>query len=394
MAGPGGPQAGPAGTLSVLLSYGFRPFFLLAGLFAALAVPLWALALLRGVAIGPAGSALGWHAHEMVFGYVPAVLAGFLLTAVPNWTGRKPLGGAPLAALVLLWLLGRLAMLCPAGTALLRGLDCLFLVAFAGVVWHEILRGGNRRNVPVCILVSLLALGNVLQHFGPDWGVAAGSGQRLGLGVVTLRLSLIGGRIIPAFTTNWMKSQGLAPPPTPFNRFDQAVLALTLLAALAWLVAPLAAPSGAALVIAGALHALRLARWRGVRTFAEPLVTVLHVAYAWLPVALVLMGLAILAPATIGPTHALHALTAGGIALLTLAVMTRASLGHTGRALHAGPATVAVYGLVFLGAALRLVLPFTALPYAPAMAVAGATWSAGFLVFVLAYGPLLLRPRR
>ena len=393
MAGPG-PQGGSAGTLSVLLSYGFRPFFLLAGLFAALAVPLWALALLGGVVIGPAGNALGWHAHEMVFGYVPAVLAGFLLTAVPNWTGRKPLSGAPLAALVVLWLLGRVAMLGPADTALLRAVDCLFLVALAGVVWNEILRGGNRRNVPVCVLVSLFALGNVLQHFGPDWGLPTGAGQRLGLAVVTLLMSLIGGRIIPAFTTNWMKAQRIAPPPTPFNRFDQVVLGVTLVVGLAWLVGPQAPVSGALLLFAGVLHALRLARWRGWRTGAEPLVTVLHVAYAWLPVALLLLGFSILEPRWIGPTHALHALTAGGIALLTLAVMTRASLGHTGYALSAGPATVAVYVLVFLGAALRLLLPYTALPYATAMAAAGLTWSAGYLVFVLAYGPLLLRPRR
>lgn len=393
MAGPGG-RPGPAGAVSVIFSYGFRPFFLLAGLFAALAVPVWALALLRGIAVGPAGNALGWHAHEMVFGYVPAVLAGFLLTAVPNWTGRKPLSGTPLAALVALWLLGRLAMLCPADTVLLRALDCLFLVAFAGVVWNEILRGGNRRNVPVCVLVSLFALGNVLQHFGADWGLAVGTGQRLGLVVVTLLMSLIGGRIIPAFTTNWMKAQRLGPPPTPFDRFDQVVLGVTLVAGLAWVVGPQARVSSVLLLLAGVLHAVRLARWRGWRTGAEPLVTVLHVAYGWLPVALLLLGLSILEPRWIGPTHALHALTAGGIALLTLAVMTRASLGHTGHALSAGPATVAVYVLVFLGAALRLLLPYTALPYATAMAVAGLTWSAGFLVFVLAYGPLFLRPRR
>jgi uncharacterized protein involved in response to NO len=393
MASPG-PGAARSATAHVLLSYGFRPFFLLAGLYAALAVPLWALALMRGWALGAGGNALGWHAHEMIFGYLPAVLAGFLLTAVPNWTARPPLRGPALGLLVALWLVGRLAMLCPSTSALLRGADCLFLIALAGVVWNEILRGGNRRNVPVCVLVSLLALGNVAYHFGPAWGLLDRSGQRLGLAVATLLMSLIGGRIIPAFTTNWMKQRGIAPAPTPFDNFDRLVLAVTLLALAGWVVAPLAPALGGLLLLAGGLHAFRLARWGGWRTLAEPLVTILHVAYAWLPLALLLMGLAVLRPQRIGPTQALHALTAGAIAHLTLAVMTRATLGHTGNALTAGPATVAIYALVFAGAVLRLVLPLTALPYAPAMALAGGLWSAGFLLFVAVYGPLLLRERR
>jgi uncharacterized protein involved in response to NO len=387
-------SAAVANPLGVLLSHGFRPFFLLAGLFAGVAVPVWALALLRGLSLGPAGAAVGWHAHEMVYGYLAAVLAGFLLTAVPNWTGRAPLQGARLGLLVALWLAGRLAMLRVTDSILLRGLDGLFLPALAGVVWHEILRGGNRRNLPVCVLVSLFALGNLVYHFGPYCGLPAGLGERLGLAVATLLMSLIGGRIIPAFTTNWMTARGIVPPPAAFNRFDWLVLAATALACALWVAAPQAPVGAGLLLLAGCLQALRLARWRGWRTGAEPLVLILHVAYAWLPLALVLMGLAILRADWILPSHALHALTAGTIALLTLAVMTRATLGHTGRPLTAGAATVAIYVLVFSGAALRLLLPYAALPYAPAMALAGSVWSAGFLLFVVVYAPLLLRPRR
>jgi uncharacterized protein involved in response to NO len=330
----------------------------------------------------------------MVYGYLSAVLAGFLLTAVPNWTGRTPLHGLPLGLLALLWLAGRIVMFGAADGLPARLVDSAFLVALAGVVWHEILRGGNRRNVPVCLLVGLFALGNLLQHFGPDWGLPTGLGQRLGLAVATLLMSLIGGRIIPAFTTNWMKQRGTQQLPTPFGRYDQLVLAVTLIACAGWVYAPLAAWVGGALVLAGLLHGARLARWRGWRTGAEPLVTILHVAYAWLPLALVLMGVAILRPDWILATQALHALTAGSIALLTLAVMTRATLGHTGNPLSAGPATVAIYVLVFAGAALRLLLPYAPWPYAQSMAVAGGLWAAGYLLFVVTYGPLLLRPRR
>ena len=328
----------------------------------------------------------------MIFGYLPAVLGGFLLTAIPNWTGRPPVQGAPLALLVILWLAGRLAMLCPAGGAVSGAIDSVFLVALAGVACNEIVRGGNRRNLPVGVLVSLLALANVLFHFGAGWGLPDRIGQRLGLALATLLMALIGGRIIPAFTTNWMKQRGLAPLPAPFSGFDRLAIVATAVALIGWVAGPTAAVSGGLLMLAGLLHVVRLARWRGWLTSSEPLVTVLHVAYAWMPLALLLMGLAILRPGWIAPTQALHALTAGAVAQLTLAVMTRATLGHTGSALTAGAATVAIYALVFVGAALRLILPFTSMQYAHAMAFAAAPWSAGFLLFVVVYGPSAAAP--
>lgn len=380
--------AGPA-----LFSFGFRPFFLAAALFAGLAVPLWMAALAHGSALGPGGDGAAWHAHEMIFGYTGAVVAGFLLTAIPNWTGRAPVMGWPLVLLFALWLAGRAAMLLPAPGLGGRGLEALFLVALAAAVWREIVAGRNWRNLPPAGLVSALALGNLLWHAEALGAPLGGIGQHLALGAIALLMALIGGRIIPSFTTNWMRKEGLAPLPEPFGRFDRLVLAGTILAIVAWLAWPSAAAAGWLILAAGIANIVRLARWRGWRTIREPLVAVLHIGYFWLAFALLLIGAAVLAPGVFAGASALHALTAGAVGLLTLAVMTRASRGHSGRPLAADGATVAIYGLICLGAVLRLLLPFTTLPYVLGASLAGLVWSTGMLLFALAYGPMLLNRR-
>jgi uncharacterized protein involved in response to NO len=380
--------AGPA-----IFSFGFRPFFFGAALFAGLAVPLWMAALAHGSGLGADGNGAAWHAHEMLFGYTSAVVAGFLLTAIPNWTGRAPVMGGPLAGLFALWLAGRAAMLLPDPGLAGRLADLLFLLALSAAVWREILAGRNWRNLPVAVLLTSFALANLLWHAEALGAPLAGLGQRLALSVLALLMSLIGGRIIPSFTTNWMKKKKLAPLPVPFGRLDQAVLALTGAALLAWLVAPLAKAAGALLLLAGLAHAIRLLRWRGWQTRAEPLVSILHVAYAWVAVALVLIGWSILDPGRFAGASALHALTAGAVGLLTLAVMTRASRGHSGRPLAADRLTIAIYALVFMGALLRLVLPLTPVPYVLGASIAGLFWSAGMLLFALGYAPMLLARR-
>ena len=375
-------------------SYGFRPFFLGAAAWAVAAVVLWAGAM-AGAWVLPAGvDAFSWHVHEMVFGYTGGVIAGFLLTAIPNWTGRLPVSGWPLAGLWGLWLLGRAAGLMPAilGAATVAAVDSLFLVVLAAVAWREVVVGANWRNAPVCVLVTLFAAANAIAHVEVLTAGLADVGPRLGLAVATLLIALIGGRIVPSFTRNALAKRGKDRLPAPFGRFDKVCLAVTAVALALWVAWPHEMATGIGLVVAGIANGLRLIRWRGERTVREPLLLVLHVGYLWLAVAFVIMGLDRVLPAGV-PLATLHALTAGTIGTMTLAVMTRASLGHTGRALVAGPWTTLIYLLVTAGALLRVASPMLPTDYGTAIALASAAWGGAFLLFVLAYGPMLLRGR-
>ncbi len=378
-----------------LFSVGFRPFFLGATLFAGLAVLLWLGAFAHGAALGPQSDAMSWHAHEMIFGFIGAVVAGFLLTAVPNWTGRAPVMGMPLAMLFTLWLGGRGMMLLSGTGTAGRIFESLFLVTLALAIGREVLAGRNWRNLPVCVLVTLFALANMAWHAEALGllSVAPGTGKRMALAVVTVLMSLVGGRIIPSFTTNWMKKQKLRPEPTPFGWFDQLALVTTVAAMVIWVGWPDAVLAGSVLTVAATLHFVRLLRWQGWRTRGEPLVLILHIAYGWIVVALAVLATNVFVPGLFAGASALHALTAGAIGQLTLAVMTRASLGHVGRPLTADRATVAIYALVFIGAVLRLVLPFTSLDYALGASIAGTVWAAGFLLFAAHYGPVLVGRR-
>ncbi|QJB70310.1 NnrS family protein [Parasphingorhabdus halotolerans] len=375
-------------------SHGFRPFFFSAALFAGLVIPLWMAAFSHGYAIGPEGNALGWHGHEMVFGYVAAVIAGFVMTAIPNWTGRLPVMGMPLVLLFLLWLAGRVAMFVGGNGLLTSTIDCLFLIVVAGLAWCEVLAGKNWRNLPVCLLVGLLAVSNVLDHAGDALGFPYQFGLRMALALVTTLMMLIGGRVIPSFTTNWMKKQRMAVMPAPFGLYDKVALLFAVIALLSWIIDPDAKAVGVGFLIAAVVHTIRLIRWRGWQCGKDPLVLILHIAYFWIPVALGLMGLAILRPDLLTSAHALHALTTGAIGQLTMAIMTRASLGHCGRELRAGAGTVLIYLLIFVGALLRVSLPFTGVSYALGMSIAGFIWAAGFLLFAALYGPMLFAPRR
>lgn len=377
-------HTGPA-----LFSFGFRPFFLFSAAWAAVAVPIWILALVLGD--GTVGGADGrlWHAHEMLFGFLPGVVAGFLLTAVPNWTGRMPVTGTRLMLLFGLWAAGRMAGLAahaigPAAAVI----DAAFLLVFAAQVWREVLAGKNMKNVPVCALVTLLAAANIGFHLG-----AHAVSQRLALAATAALIALIGGRIVPSFTHNWMAQQRLAPLPTPFNLFDKIVTAVVAAALTAWVVFPEHAATGAALVAAGVASAARMLRWRGWKTGAEALVWILHVGSAWLAVALTLIGLGVLAPDLVPWSAGVHALTAGGIGVMTLAVMTRASLGHTGRERRADRKTLLVYLLAIAAAVVRLAAAFLVDAYVVLLVVSAGLWFAAFAGFALAYGPMLSTPR-
>jgi uncharacterized protein involved in response to NO len=374
-----------------LLSAGFRPFFLAAGVWSCVAMAVW-LGMLRGALVLPTAFApITWHFHELLFGFVVAVIAGFLLTAIPNWTGRLPLQGGPLAGLVLLWLLGRIAVAVSAwtGPLIAAAADIAFLAGFTAVVAREILAGRNWRNVPVLIALTFLTGANAMIHAGafglPAWEDA---GKRLALSIVVMLISLIGGRIIPSFTTNWLRRREALQLPVPFGHFDTATLCTTAIALAFWVVLDLGTIAGFALVIAAAAHAVRLARWRGNTTREEPLLWVLHVGYAWLPIGLFLLGCAAWVP-SLG-TSALHALTAGAMGTMILAVMTRATLGHTKHELTAGRGTLAVYLLVMFAALVRILAPFLGVEYVAALNLAGAVWIAAFALFCFLYLPLFM----
>lgn len=382
--------AGPA-----LLSGGFRPFFLLAAFWSALALALWIVMFTGHLDLGTAFDPISWHVHEMVFGFGAAVLAGFLLTAVPNWTGRLPVAGAPLAALAALWVAGRIAVLVALrlGPGLAMTIDGAFLVALAAILGREIVLAGNRRNLVVLVMVLLFALANLAFHWQAMQGETpyADWPARLGISVLVLMIALIGGRIVPSFTRNWLAARGPGPMPAPEGWPDRAALALSGLALALWSAMPESQVSGAALTLAGLFHAIRLGRWQGWRTLAEPLVTVLHVAYAFLPAGFLILGWATMDPARVQPAAGLHAWLAGAVGLMTLAVMTRATLGHTGRPLHAGARELAIYLPVLIAALARICAGFGGPDWLMHLAAGG--WVLGFGLYALLYAPFLVRPR-
>ena len=382
-----------------IFSYGFRPFFLFASLQAALAVALWVPWFLGLVAVPSLLPPVAWHAHSLLFGYVPAVIAGFLLTAVPNWTGRLPVVGWPLAGLFLLWVAGRIAMLVSAhlGTWLTAVVDLSFLCALTAVVAREIVSAGNWRNLKVLLVLCLLLAAQALFHWEVDRYGGPEVADRLAIAAIITLISLIGGRIVPSFTTNWIKRLNPGRLPQPPGRFDAVAMAAGIVALAVWIVsARMAVPGwlcGGLLLLGGLLHLARQWRWAPHRTLREPLVTILHVGYFFVGAGFVLAGLAELTHGRIAASAGIHAWTAGAIGTMTLAVMTRASLGHTGRALTAGFMTVVIYAGVVAAAVLRIasaLVPELTLTLIPA---AGVAWIVAFLGFALAYGPLLALPR-
>ena len=376
-----------------VLHYGFRPFFLLAGFHAGIMVGLWLWLYLTGAALPGPFSPLAWHVHEMLFGYLAATIAGFILTAVPNWTGRLPLSGLPLAGLVLLWLAGRAATGLVPNPLFAAIIDLSFPVVLAAAIWQEIVAGRNWRNAPVAVMLTLFGVANGLHHAEAAGLVPDGWATRLALAIAAMLIALIGGRIVPSFTRNWLVKRGETKLPASFGIPDKAALLATALALVGWLFAPAQLLTGSGLIAAGALLLLRLSRWRGWRTRREAILFILHVGYAWLAISLIMLGASIVLPATMPASAAIHTLTAGAIATMTLAVMTRASLGHTGRTIQADGWIVSIYLLVNFGAALRVLAPFSAEDYVMLLATGGALWSGAFVLFVLRFWRVLTGPR-
>jgi uncharacterized protein involved in response to NO len=382
-----------------ILSYGFRPFFFLGAAHAALMVALWVPWHLGFLSMPSAFPPVAWHAHELLFGYVLAIVAGFLLTAVPNWTGRMPVVGWPLAALVLLWLLGRLVvaasdLLAPSIVVIA---SLAFPVALLAILGREIAAARNWRNLKILATIAVLTIAQGVFHWEVERFGRATYGDHLAIAAAIVLIIIVGGRIIPSFTTNWLKRANPGPLPTPHDGFDDAASLVGACALALWVAAP--ALSGleyvlaSILFVAGVLNVIRLARWRAWRSFAEPLVLVLHVAYAFVPIGFFFAVAAILYGSDVGATAATHAWAIGAIGLMTLAVMTRATRGHTGRALTAPPATVAIYLFMLIAVAARItatLVPETTMITLP---LAGTGWVTAMLLFCIAYGPAIWRPR-
>lgn len=377
-----------------LLSYGFRPFFLGAALWACAAMALW-IGLLSGYwTFANDYGAVAWHAHEFLFGYVSAVLTGFLLTAIPNWTGRLPLQGMPLLVLVTVWFLGRIAVSTSAwiGWASAAVVDSAFLVLVAGAAAREIAAGRNWRNLRVVAVVAVLALANIAFHLEAHFFGVADYTIRTGLGAIVLLITLVGGRIVPSFTHNWLARADAGRLPASFARFDAATVAVSAAALLLWIVIPATLATAIALFLAGILQAARLARWAGERTYREPLVFILHIAYAFVAVGFWLTGAGALG--LVAESAGIHAWAVGAIGAMTLAVMTRASLGHTGRPLTASATTRAIYVAVVIAALARIAAALLPAWGELLLDVAALAWAAAFLGFGFSYMPMLCSPRQ
>lgn len=380
-----------------VFSYGFRPFFFSASVLAALLIALWIPWRLGLIAVPSAFSPVDWHAHELLFGYVPAVVAGFLLTAVPNWTGRLPVVGWPLAALFAIWLLGRGVVMFSADLPPLAAFAATiaFPLALISVIGREIIAGRNWRNLKVLTGLGLIAAAQVLFHYEVARFGRGEYGARLAIAATILLILIVGGRIIPSFTRNWLRRENPGREPKEFGAFDKAAMITGGVALAAWTAEPAikSAPTAIAILLlaAAAIHAVRLARWAPLRTFGEPLVAVLHIAYAFAPLGFALAGLALLVDTPGLATAALHTFTTGAIGLMTVAVMTRASRGHSGRALTAPPGTQAIYWLLVLAAIARVCAALQPEWMTLLLAIAGVAWVCAFIGFAVLYGPMLLR---
>lgn len=384
------PYVGPA-----FLSHGFRPFFLAAAVFGSVSVLVWVAMFAGGAQVDFLYPPREWHVHEMLFGFIPALIAGFLLTAMPNWTDRMPLRGAPLLAMLLLWLVGRLFVALPwFGASFSAVVDGAFLVLLAVYVWREIVTARIWDRAPIGVLVSFYAYANILFHLSASRAAPTDLPERLALSIMTLMLTIIGGRLTPTFTREFLAGKNVLGLPEVFTSVDGIAIVLVFGGAVTWVIQPESLGTGVMLIVAGVASLVRLVRWRGWKTWSEPLVLILHVGYGWVGLFLIALGTSILGIG-LSPANAIHVLTSGAMGAMTLAVMTRASLGHTGRPGHADWLTVVIYLLVNVAALLRIFAPDSDMPTAMTHMVLGLSaigWSGAYLLFALHYGPFLVRP--
>jgi uncharacterized protein involved in response to NO len=382
---------------SVFLASGFRPFFLFCVLYAVLAPIAWAGIFAHGMTFPTVMAPIFWHGHEMVFGFAGAAVAGFLLTAVPNWTGAQPISGRPLAVMAAFWLAGRLAFwgidLLPAAAVALADLPMLGLLAW--FIGNQIRKAGNQRNYIFIGLLATYALANALVHLDL-MGLAPGLaplGTYLGLYAVLIMLTIVTGRIIPSFTGNALRMQNKSVDIKTLPNVEKGAVNAVLAALVVDLALGGGIPAGLLALVATMLLGLRMRYWGTRHTFGSPILWVLHLGHAWLVVAFALKAIADLT-GLIPPTVPLHAFTTGTVGVMLIAVASRAALGHSGRPLVLPKGVPTAYVLIALGAALRVAGPVI-LPgaYVWVVAVSAVVWAAGFGLFGLIYWPILTQPR-
>ncbi|MCA9670939.1 MAG: NnrS family protein [Myxococcales bacterium] len=382
----------------MLLATGFRPFFLLAALLGAAWVPLWIAVLVGYAPIASHFGPVGWHSHEMIFGYAAAVIAGFLLTAVQNWTGRRTAHGAGLLLLCLLWLGGRLTLLFSARLSPLfaASIDCAFLPALGVFVARPLFAERNRRNYAFVALIALMTGCNVLLHLAAS-GVLVVCGKAalaVALDIVLVMIAIVGGRIVPLFTRNALPAEHKAAVRERDLRDTLAIVAVVAVMLLdaIWTLHPLVVAPVCAL--AGLLNLARLFGWGGSRTLRQPILWVLHVGYAALGAGLLLRGIALGAPALLDSSVGTHVLTIGSIGLLTLGMMSRVALGHTGRALRVPRPVALAFGLLALALVARALWPLISpRTLVSALWVSAVAWAIAFITYLACYARILVSPR-
>jgi uncharacterized protein involved in response to NO len=385
--------------VTVFFSYAFRPLFLLATVYAIVVVPLWVGAWLGYLPFpGLLGAPSWWHAHEMIFGFAGAAVGGFALTAVATWTNRPPVSGAPLLVLSALWLIARIFFSLPSPSLLAPAI--IADLGYGGLLFalmsREVITARNERNYKVLLILGLLVASNAFFFVGvtrsAGWSMTA---LHSGLWLIVLLINLIGGRIIPTFTRNWLKRraadqmhQPMKLPPM-FDRFDLISSGLLIGFAIFQLADAPARWTAVLGLLTTVLLFIRLARWQGIRGGEEPLVWVLHVAYLWLPVGILLLTFAEVG--LIPQTAGIHALTSGAVTTMILAVASRAALGHTGRPLESHPVLTSAYVLITIAAICRVAAAFG--PAARVLlAASAAAWCLGFICFAWRYAPILTQP--
>ncbi len=369
-----------------LFSYGFRPFFLLALTFAVAVIPFWLFVYFGVIEISGPFQLFDWHAHEIIFGYTSAVIAGFLFTAIPNWTDRPPIKGLPLMVLAALWLVGRAAVLgvFPFGPIATMLFDCGFLAAIFFVTINEVIAAKNWRNLIIMVPITIYLLANITFHIEAMTQGHANYGLRLGLAIVIFLITLIGGRIIPSFTRNWLVKQGRTSLPKPFNAFDGASIIGGAIALIGWVGFPHSNFVSYLLLLAGGLHFARLSRSQGVQTFASPLLSALHVAYTFVPLGLCALGTGFTAAG-------FHLLGIGAIGCMTLAVIMRASAGHTGRELHMSPILLIGFLTLPVAATLRILANPSGQHYQSILICSAVFWVFGFGLVLIKLAPWLTK---
>lgn len=390
-------ETAPRSRSPAVLACPFRPFFLLTALYAIVVLAGWLGFLFRYWPVTGGLPPLQWHAHEMLFGVVMAAIAGFLLTAMCNWTGAKPLSGARLAALVALWIAGRIAMWSaqwlPGG--LIAAVDLAFPLVLTVYVGRVIVGAGSRRNLVMVAVLALLLMANLMSHLGLWWldPVWTRRGEMTATFLIVLLMVVIGGRITPLFTANWLERRGWDRRRVRSRPWvDRLALVSTALLVPLVLIPADPAWTAAVALLAGVANGVRLAGWSGWRGLADPLIWVLHLGYAWIVTGLMLKGLAFYLPGV--PDSAwIHAIGAGAMGTLIIGVMSRVSLGHTGRSLELPAGASLMYWMITAAAVFRVIASLGWMDVRPALLLSGGFWGLAFVLFLVWYVPVLTGPR-